>query len=40
MEKVRGVLLAIQELDRPFYLIHGTPGIGRAQDGPKMIEYL
>lgn len=40
MDKVRGVLLAIEELDRPLYLTHGTPAIGGTEGGREMIEYL
>lgn len=40
MDKVRSVLLAIEELDRPFYLTHGSSPIGGTEGGLEMVEYL
>lgn len=40
MDKIRSVLLAFEELDKPFYLAYGSEPIGGLTGGLEMVEYL
>lgn len=40
MEKVRGVLLAIEEMDGPFFLDLKPPALGGTDDARETVEYL
>jgi hypothetical protein len=40
MDKVRGVLLALEADDQPFFMTYDTPALGGTDDGGETVEYI
>jgi len=40
MDKVRGVMLAIEEMPGPFAMTHDTEAMGGTRDGRETVEYI
>ena len=39
MDKVRGVLLALEADNQPFFVTNDTPALGGTEDGQETVEY-